>query len=273
MPEGPEIRKAADKIERAIAGQTVAEIFFAFEHLKPYQEKLIGTTVTRIRTYGKAMVTDFDSDWCIYSHNQLYGKWMVRRPYSYPDTNRQLRLAIHTAKKSALLYSASDIEVWPQAEIDTHPFIQKLGLDVLDSAVAAVQIREVALKKTFYRRQFATLMLDQGFLCGIGNYLRSEILFVGGIHPTKRPTDCTDDQLDRWSEAAIALPRQSYAHSGITNDLELVALLKDQGCSRRQYRHWVFGRANQPCYRCGTKIVKASTGGRRIYICPTCQPN
>ena len=272
MPEGPEIRKAADKLERAIAGQPVEAIFFAFEHLKPYESRLTGTKVRQIQTFGKALVTCFDHDLCVYSHNQLYGKWMVRQAYNYPETNRQLRLAIHTAKKSALLYSASDIEVLPQAEIHNHPFIRKLGLDVLAMTITASQVRDRALSKTFYRRRFTGLLLDQSFLCGVGNYLRSEILFVGGIHPTRRPIDCTADQLDRWAEAAIALPQQSYAHGGITNDLELATLLKHEGYTRRQYRHWVFGRQGQPCFRCGTAIVKDNTGGRRVYFCPTCQP-
>ncbi|MEO0825547.1 MAG: endonuclease VIII [Cyanobacteria bacterium J06635_15] len=272
MPEGPEIRQAADALERAIAGQPVDAIFFAFEHLKPYEAKLTGTAVSQIQTFGKALVTCFDNDLCIYSHNQLYGKWMIRQAHHYPNTNRQLRLAIHTAKKSALLYSASDIEVWPQDEIGHHPFIRKLGLDVLDMSVIAAEIRDRALSPTFRRRRLTGLLLDQGFLCGIGNYLRSEILFVGGIHPTCRPVDCQPEQLDHLAEAAIVLPRQSYAHGGITNDLELAALLKSQGYARRQYRHWVFGRQGQPCFRCGTAIVKDNTGGRRVYFCPTCQP-
>ncbi|MEX1344824.1 MAG: endonuclease VIII, partial [Candidatus Limnocylindrales bacterium] len=37
MPEGPEIRRAADRIAEAIEGQTVEELFFAFEALKPWQ--------------------------------------------------------------------------------------------------------------------------------------------------------------------------------------------------------------------------------------------
>ena len=89
MPEGPEIRKAADKLEKAIAHQPTTEVFFAFEHLQPYQDQLTGQAVTQISTYGKALVTHFEGGLCVYSHNQLYGKWMVRNAYNYPSTNRQ----------------------------------------------------------------------------------------------------------------------------------------------------------------------------------------
>lgn len=272
MPEGPEIRKAADKLEAAIARQPVEEVFFAFEHLKPFGDKLMGCTVTHISTYGKALVTHFDNGLCVYTHNQLYGKWMVRRAYSYPSTNRQLRFAVHTQRKSALLYSASDIEVMPAEQVADHPFIRRLGPDILDATVTPEQVFDWVQEKAFYRRQFTTLLLDQGFLCGVGNYLRSEILFVSRIHPKKRPTDCDREHLARFADAALAIPQQSYRHSGVTNDLAIAADLKQRGWPRRQYRHWVFGREGQGCFVCGTPIVKERSGGRRYYFCPQCQP-
>ncbi|MBE7380391.1 MAG: endonuclease VIII [Leptolyngbya sp. SIO1E4] len=272
MPEGPEIRKAADKIERAIAHQPTTEIFFAFEHLKPYETKLVGQVVTQIATYGKALVTHFENGLCVYSHNQLYGKWVVRKAHNYPQTNRQLRFAIHTPRKSALLYSASDIEVLHTDTVAEHPFIQRLGPDVLNVTLTPEQILDWVQGKAFYRRRFTSLLLDQGFLCGVGNYLRSEILFVSRIHPTHRPMDHDRDHLARFADAALAVPQQSYRHNGITNDLAIAADLKVRGFPRRQYRHWVFGRDGQGCYVCNTAIIKAHTGGRRYYYCPTCQP-
>lgn len=272
MPEGPEIRKAADKIEKAIAHQPTKEVFFAFEHLKPYEDKLSGQTVTHISTYGKALVTHFENGLCVYSHNQLYGKWMVRNAYNLPQTNRQLRFAIHTDRKSALLYSASDIKVLHADTIADHPFIRRLGPDILSTAVTPEQILEWVQGKAFYRRQFTTLLLDQSFLCGVGNYLRSEILFVSRIHPTRRPTDCDLHQLARFADAALAVPQQSYRHGGITNDLTIAEELKQRGFPRRQYRHWVFGREGQGCFVCGTPIVKEKSSGRRYYFCPQCQP-
>jgi hypothetical protein len=40
MPEGPEVRKAADQVELAIKPFPVSDIYFAFEYLKPYQKTL-----------------------------------------------------------------------------------------------------------------------------------------------------------------------------------------------------------------------------------------
>jgi endonuclease-8 len=108
-------------------------------------------------------------------------------------------------------------------------------------------------------------------LCGLGNYLRSEVLFVSRIPPLHRPVDCTPEQIQHLAEATIALAHQSYHHNGITNDLQLAQMLKDEGKRRKDYRHWVFNRWGKPCYVCKTAIVKEMLSGRRLYYCPVCQ--
>ena len=273
MPEGPEIRQAADKVAKAIAGKPATGVFFAFDHLKKYEALLKGETVTAVTSRGKAMLTHFANGHSIYSHNQLYGKWMVRPAHDLPDTNRQLRLAIHNEQKSALLYSASDIEVWPTAELDEHPFLRKLGPDLLDEQTTVEQVAERFRDKQFHRRKLTTLLLDQGFLAGLGNYLRSELLFVAKVYPDQRPIDCSPEQIDALARASVGLTRQSYQTRGITNDLQLAEQLKREGAKFRAYRFWVFNREDQPCHVCGQPILKESWGGRRLYFCATCQPS
>ncbi|MDP4770378.1 MAG: endonuclease VIII, partial [OM182 bacterium] len=106
MPEGPEIRRAADKIAKVLEGKTVNSIEFAFPHLKPFESDLRSREVTALETRGKALLTHFDNGLSIYSHNQLYGRWYIVKQGTLPKTNRSLRLALHTATHSALLYSA-----------------------------------------------------------------------------------------------------------------------------------------------------------------------
>ncbi|MFG6146747.1 endonuclease VIII [Halobacillus sp. B23F22_1] len=271
MPEGPEIRKAADQVEKALKDRTVLDLHFAFPHLQDYEDVLKGQKVTKVDTKGKAMLIQFTNDYTIYSHNQLYGKWYVRNAYNYPKTNRQLRLAIHNENKSALLYSASDIEVLRNYEVDHHPFIAKIGPDLLSEPITADALAARFKSDRFRRRRWTALLLDQAFIAGIGNYLRSEILFVAGIHPEIRPMDCTPVQLEKAAKASIELMWRSYEHKGITNDLELAERLKAQGEKRWQYRHWVFNRGGEPCRICGTEIVKFRAASRRCYFCPSCQ--
>jgi endonuclease-8 len=270
MPEGPEIRRAADRIERALKDQPVDAVCFAFERLRRFERALGGHRVDAIETRGKGLLIHFDNDLSIYSHNQLYGRWYVRAAHSYPRTGRQLRLAIHNASRSALLYSASEIDVLTPAQVAGHPFLSRLGPDVVSAGTDAV-LAQVSDRR-FARRQLGPLLLDQGFLAGVGNYLRSEILFVAGLHPKLHPGDCSADQLAALAEAATTLAWRSYRHNGVTCDLQIARQLKAEGQSRSRYRHWVFTRAGRPCRQCGTLIVKTVVASRRLDYCPVCQP-
>lgn len=271
MPEGPEIRLAADEIARVLVGYPTTEIFFAFDHLKPFERQLAGRTVTAVETYGKAMLTRFENGLNIYSHNQLYGVWMVCPRSEPPETNRQLRLAIHTEQHSALLYSASDIEVLNDDELLTHPFLSQIGPDLLDPSVTVADVVARFTDSSFHNKKLTSLLLDQRFVAGTGNYLRSEILFAAGVDPTMRPKECTPEQIEALARATLELTRQSYATRGVTTDLALAERLKAQGWEWRKYRWWVFNRDGDPCHRCGGLILKDEIGGRRIYYCADCQ--
>lgn len=88
MPEGPEIRRAADKLEAAIKGEPLTNVWFAFPQLQPYQTQLTGQRVTHIATRGKALLTHFSGGLTLYSHNQLYGVWRVVDAGVEPQSNR-----------------------------------------------------------------------------------------------------------------------------------------------------------------------------------------
>ena len=132
MPEGPEIRRAADEIARVLVNRKIVSAEFNVPALTAFADKVTGSVVTAVDTRGKAMLTRFNNGLVLYSHNQLYGRWFAVRRSEQPRTNRQLRVALHTRSHSALLYSASDIEVFDAADEDQHPFLKRAGPDILD---------------------------------------------------------------------------------------------------------------------------------------------
>lgn len=254
------------------AQKSAISVTFGLPKLKHWETQLSGATVTRVETCGKAMLTRFDNGLNIYSHNQLYGRWLITPYGKLPDTKRQLRLAIHIQDQSALLFSASDIEVLHDAEIQTHPFLSKLGPDILKSETTVRDVIERLTSKRFASRQLGAFLTDQSFVAGLGNYLRCEILFVAGLNPETTPTQLTDAQLDTLAHAILELPRQSYQTAGITNDPEHAKALMQQGRSFEDARFRVFRREGLPCYRCNTAIQTTSKGGQKCYYCPSCQP-
>jgi endonuclease VIII len=271
MPEGPEIKRAADALGHAIGTQRALLVEFAFPDLARRAAELSGRVISGIEPRGKAMLTHFENGLSIYSHNQLYGQWSVLAHGQMPDPRLQVRLAIHTEQRIAVLYSASEIAIWPRAALPSHPYIARLGTELLAASTTIDDVLAQVNATRFARKSLAALLLDQSFLAGIGNYLRSEIMFVARIHPGERIADLSMLQRRKLAETALNLTQQSYRTDGITNSVTLARKLKAQGWSYRRYRHWVFDRDGERCHICTNVIVRTEVGGRGLYWCSRCQ--
>lgn len=272
MPEGPEMYRMAQKIRSAVAGQALTEIWFARADLQQHAAMLQAQGLRGVSTVGKALLLEFSNGFSVYTHNQLYGRWLFSKPGYRPDTRRQLRLALSTAKRSALLYSASTIELIRTDALAQHPFIRRAGLDVLSTEASQSQITGWLSRPQFARRQLGHILLDQGFLAGVGNYLRSEILFLAGLHHHQRLCDLNDTAREKLAAAIPLLFWRSVHTGGITNDADRVQQLRQSDWRRRDYRHYVFGRDGQACFLCDGPIHKTVVSSRRLYYCMQCQP-
>lgn len=269
MPEGPEIRRTADRLADAVVGAPLVSAFFAFPALKRHEKSLPGRRVTGIVPHGKALLTHFEHGWTLYSHNQLYGTWKIAGPGQRPDTTRSLRVALETRDRAILLYSASDVSMWKTGDLGGHPFLSKLGPDILDPALTAAGVDRRLRDPRFGGRQLAALLLDQAFLAGMGNYLRSEVLFEAGIDAARTPAMLSPAERRRLAKALLAVPARSYRSRGIAPACGMRAdYLSD---TPQGFRFKVFDREGLPCEACGTRIVRRESAGRRLYACPGCQ--
>ncbi|WP_108444246.1 endonuclease VIII [Halomonas denitrificans] len=272
MPEGPEIRRAADRVHRQLAGRRLEDAWFAFPELAGQAASLIGREVSAVDSWGKALLTRFDDGRVLYSHNQLYGVWKLHDAEREPDTGRSLRVRLVAEGRAASLYSASDVSLWEAGRLDEHPFLSRLGPDLLTHGVTVEQAAARLLEPRFRRRGLGGLLLDQSLFAGIGNYLRSEILFFAGLHHRIRPQSLEEEGLTHLAESLLAVTRQAYEEAGVTNRPDWAAADRARGASRRRWRFAVFERDGLPCHACGTTIVRTAVASRRLYFCPACQP-
>lgn len=265
------MRRAADELSAVLRERQARLVSFGQAPLRSRGAALSGRRILDVSCRGKAVLLAFSGGLTVYTHNQLYGRWYVRPLGRLPATRRQLRLRVDTDAHSALLYSASDIGVYDEAGLASHPYLARLGPEALDSALEPPAVEALLRDRRFSGRALASLYLDQSFLAGIGNYLRSEIFFVARIAPTLRARDLDRNARRRLARASLAVPRRSYETGGITNAPATVKRLRAEGARRGQYRFFVFARAGRPCHACGAKISRAELGGRRLYFCPVCQ--
>jgi endonuclease VIII len=270
MPEGPEVWREAVAIARVVEGEPIVNIDFAWPSIKHHAKRLNGTRIEQVRPRGKAMTLAFSTGFSLVTHNQLYGEWVVRK--ASPLAHRKaLRVLIETARGVAMLYSATDIHWLPTHDIEAHPYIAKLGPDALDASTTISEVRARLVSKPFRNRSLAALLLDQGFVAGLGNYLRSDILFFARVQATLKTAHCTEHELDALANAILEMPRQSFRTRGVTNDHGLALDLKRHGWPFARYRHWVFDREDEACHVCATPVSRVAVGGRNVFYCATCQ--
>lgn len=271
MPEGPEIRRAADALARVLDGRKLVHSEYRVPGLERRGKALAGKRVRAVRARGKALLVDFEGGLTHYSHNQLYGEWAVTPGACTQDERRTVRVVLATRTHTATLYAATQIALLPTQDVDRHPYLARLGPDALDGTTTPAVVRRQFDAPRFSQRALGSLLLDQSFVAGLGNYLRSDILFAAGLHADRRPRDLRAAERTALARAILAITRRSYRTGGITNTPARVREAARRGVARGEYRFLVYGREGEPCWTCGSRIVRREYGGRGLFECPTCQ--
>ena len=108
-------------------------------------------------------------------------------------------------------------------------------------------------------------VLDQRTVGGLGNIYADEAFWHARLHPQRPAGDLSSEEIAALRDAIRKALRLGIRRGGAT--------LYDQayagGAMQHEFR--VYGRAGEPCERCGTPIAKIVVGGRGTSFCPTCQ--
>jgi endonuclease VIII len=271
MPEGDTIFRTARTLQRALGGQVIAKFDTQLSGLAVVdrRESIAGRTVQHVSSRGKHLLIELSGGLVLRSHMRMHGHWHIYRPGErWRAPARDARIVISTATWVAIAFNVTDAEWLPVEAVAHHPRLSALGPDLLsddpDFDEARVRIRASG------SRHIAEALLAQRAVAGLGNVYKSEILFIFGVHPFTAVSDVTDQTLDAMlrrgrdllrlnvTERAVAVaPGMGRVTTGRLNPAESL---------------WVYGRAGQPCLKCGAAIESSSeTDGRRTYWCPSCQ--
>ena len=112
-------------------------------------------------------------------------------------------------------------------------------------------------------------ILDQTIICGLGNIYADETLFAIGIHPETKSGALSIKDCTKLISAAKDVMQRSIDSGGST----MATYVKADGTKGDYLEKFaqVFHRENQPCPKCGTKIIKIRVAGRGTHVCPHCQ--
>ncbi|NKB47309.1 MAG: DNA-formamidopyrimidine glycosylase, partial [Legionellales bacterium] len=103
---------------------------------------------------------------------------------------------------------------------------------------------------------------------GIGNIYANEILFCAGIHPQRPAQSLTELEIQQIITASEQILTAAITAGGTTLK-DFVSADGQPGYFRQALQ--IYGRDQQPCYRCQTPIHKITLGQRSTFFCPHCQ--
>lgn len=259
MPEGDTLHRAAARVGSALAGEVLTGVDGSHRAVRAERRRLLGATVDDVAAIGKHLVIHASSGWTLRTHLGMTGTWRTYAPDEPWRTSAgKARVVLRTTSAVAVCFAAPHVELAPTAVVMQG--LERLGPDLAlpdpDQAIILERARRSPAST------IADLMLDQGVAAGVGNVYKSEILFLERRHPDVVPSDLDDGSLLALYRRGNRLLRANLADSRRTTT-----------GNRGRQRTWVYGRAGQPCRRCG-EIIRSTTHGpldRLTYWCPACQ--
>jgi len=250
MPEGDTVWHTAATLRQHLAGRTLTRCDIRVPRFATVD--LTGQVVDEVLSRGKHLFIRV-GEASIHSHLKMDGSWRVgNRPVR---VDHRARIVLEASDIRAV---GIDLGVLEIVERDRDgDVVAHLGPDLLGEDWEPA--RAAANLAARPQRPIGEALLDQRVLAGIGNVYCNELCFVSGHLPTA-PVGAVADPHRLVSRARDMLWSNRFRWNRCTT-----------GDTRAGRQLWVYGRAGQPCRRCGTPINHDATGERVAYWCPSCQ--
>ena len=204
-----------------------------------------GTLLMHLGMSGSLRIVPTDTPWRKHDHFALT-----------LDSGKQLRLHDPRRFGAALLIEGDPAE---------HKLLRDLGPEPLGDAFTAEDLKKACAGKT---AAIKLVIMDAHVVVGVGNIYASEALFMAGIDPRKPAGKVTLPRLKRLVTAIREVLAASIEMGGTT----LRDFLNEKGePGYFQQTLRVYGRKDEPCRVCGSKIRQITQGQRSTFFCPKCQ--
>jgi endonuclease VIII len=188
MPEGPTIRNTADMLRDALVGRRIERMSSRMKKaaVEGWAAKVEGQRVRAVSSHGKNLFIDFEDGWTLYTHMLMWGAWHVyARGEPWRKEERKARVVLETATHCAVLFSAPVCQLIHESEQAAHA-TSALGPDLLADSFGAAELAEVRQRlEAQDGTEIGEAIMNQTVMAGIGNILKSEILFAARIHPQR----------------------------------------------------------------------------------------
>jgi formamidopyrimidine-DNA glycosylase len=284
LPELPEVETVRAGLEKWVSGRVIAEA--EVRHPRSIRRHLAGAAdftarlhnrrVGIARRRGKYLWLQLDdADESLVGHLGMSGQLLVR-PASAPDEPHlhvrigfvdggpQLRFVDQRTFGGLLLDELVPTLDRPD---DTVPsLIAHIARDPMDPAFdEAVFLDRLRRRSSGIKRA----LLDQSLISGVGNIYADETLWRAKLHGERVSSGLRRPAVLALLAEVRAVLGEAIVAGGTSFDALYVNVNGESGYFDRTLN--VYGRAGEPCRRCGTPIRRAAFMNRSSYFCPKCQ--
>lgn len=271
MPELPEVETIRAAIEPLLVGRRIERAELLDERLtrpeppEAVAQQLEGERIEAVERRGKYLLLRLASGRVLLIHLRMTGGL---RSGSF-DEETHLRAILELDDGSRLAYrDVRRFGTWLLLDReDVGPYLaDRLGDEPLEPAFTAAGLARALAGR---RAPVKAAILDQRAVAGLGNIYADEALWRARVHPLRPAGSLSSDEIAQLRKGIRAALETGIARQGATlRDYRD----PDGSRGRMQEEFRVYGRAGEPCPRCGTPIEKIRAGGRGTWFCPQCQP-
>ncbi|MCH7859292.1 MAG: DNA-formamidopyrimidine glycosylase [Candidatus Marinimicrobia bacterium] len=269
MPELPEVETVVRHLRPQLLGRTITGFtapwpkVTAPAHPDAFAREVVGRTIGGVRRRGKFILLQLDRGH-IHLHLRMTGRLVLASPGDEGD-QRHVTAVVTLSDSHRLIFR--DMRKFGRLGYlaDLAPLEAKLGPEPLSPEFTAERFYQLLQGR---RRQIKPLLLDQGFIAGLGNIYVDEALFAAGIHPRAEAASQSAAKAEALHRAIRHILQRSIEKNG-TTIINFQYGTGSTGRFREDLR--VFRREGEPCLVCSTPVVKIRVAQRGTHLCPTCQ--
>jgi formamidopyrimidine-DNA glycosylase len=275
MPELPEVETTRRGLATAVAGRHIVRAVVRHRGLRQpvprgLEQRLAGARIESLSRRGKYLLFNCapvdDKPGALIVHLGMSGRLWLVDARTLPEKHDHFDLVIDNGRVVRLRDPRRfGLVLWQSGDPLAHPLLAAIGPEPLTADFdGAVLYRET-------RRRSAAIKLvimDSHVVAGVGNIYANEALFRAGIDPrtpAKRVSRARCDALAKEIRKTLA----SAIDAGGSSLRDYVG--SDGMAGNFQNHFLVYGRAGEPCTRCGSIIRELKQAQRATCYCPSCQ--
>ncbi|HUR50371.1 MAG TPA: DNA-formamidopyrimidine glycosylase family protein, partial [Acidimicrobiales bacterium] len=222
---------------------------------------LDGRIVEDVQAYGKHLLVDF-GDVDLHVHLGLAGSIFEAAPAGTPGSGVRLRIAVDPSGPTWDVVAPIRCEVWRGDERNL--LLTRLGPDPLRGDDPQPAFAKIASSG----RPIGALLLDQSVMAGVGNVFRAEVLHRCGLHPERKGSSLTEEDLHcLWTKVTHLMERATAEGRIITVEAPDGVARNDLDPAEGRYVY-----KQERCRECGAEVTTWTLGNRIAYACQICQP-